>query len=85
MRPAEAVQAHLDLHAELSIAAHFQVFQLGADGFDDALNELSSALAERDLKPDAFIAPPPGQSVKLTARFDNMDSSVSLQKAGAKR
>ena len=35
----------------LSIAAHFQVFQLGADGFDDAVNELTSILKERDLKP----------------------------------
>ena len=85
MAPAEAVQAHLDLRARLSVAAHFQVFQLGADGFDDALNELRSALAERDLKPDVFIAPPLGQSVELTARFDNMDGLVSLQKAGANR
>ena len=83
--PAEAVQAHLDLRAGLSIAAHFQVFQLGADGFDDALNELKSVLAERDLKPDTFIAPLPGQSVELTARFDNMDGLVSLQKTGVNR
>jgi hypothetical protein len=55
---------------------------LGADGFDDALNELKSALMERDLKPEAFIAPPPGQSVDLTARFDNMDGLASLQTAG---
>ena len=71
MGPVEAVQAHLDLRAGLSIAAHFQVFQLGADGFDDALNELKSALAGRNLKPDEFIAPLPGMMVKLTARFDN--------------
>ena len=85
MSPAEAVQAHLDLRAKQSIAAHFQVFQLGADGFDDALNALKSALAERDLKPDAFIAPLPGRSVELTARFDNMEGLVSLQKASANR
>jgi L-ascorbate metabolism protein UlaG (beta-lactamase superfamily) len=85
MGPAEAVQAHLDLRAKLSIAAHFQVFQLGADGFDDALNELKSTLAERDLKPDAFIAPPPGQSVSLTAGFDYIDGLVSLQQVGANR
>jgi L-ascorbate metabolism protein UlaG (beta-lactamase superfamily) len=83
--PAEAVQAHLDLRAKLSIAAHFQVFQLGSDGFDDALNELRSALAERDLKPDAFITPPPGRSVELTARSGNMEGLVSLQNAAANR
>ncbi len=32
----QIVQAQLDLGAQLSIAAHFQVFQLGADGYDDA-------------------------------------------------
>ncbi len=85
MGPAEAVQAHLDLRAGISIAAHFQVFQLGFDGFDDAVNELQSVLAERDLKLNAFIAPLPGQSVSLTTGFDYMDGLVSLQKAGANR
>jgi hypothetical protein len=85
MGPAEAVQAHLDIRATLSIAAHFQVFQLGADGFDDALNELKSVLAERDLNPGAFIAPPPGQSVELTAHFDKMKGLANLQKAGENR
>ena len=85
MGPVEAVQAHLDLRAGISIAAHFQVFQLGFDGFDDAVNELRSVLAKRDLKPDAFIAPPPGQPVKLAVRFDNMDGLVSLQQVGANR
>jgi L-ascorbate metabolism protein UlaG (beta-lactamase superfamily) len=64
MGPAEAVKAHLDLGAQISIAAHFQVFQLGPDSFDDAVNELASALKERGLKPERFIAPLPGQVVK---------------------
>ena len=80
MGPAEAVQAHLDLEAGLSIAAHFQVFQLGSDGFDDAPNELKSVLAQRDLKPDAFITPLPGQPIDLTVRFDNRDGLANLQK-----
>ena len=82
MGPAEAVQAHLDLRARLSIAAHFQVFQLGVEGFDDARNELKSALARRYLKPDVFITPPPGQSVELRSRFVDMKY---LRKAGANR
>ena len=85
MGPAEAVQAHIDLRAKLSIAGHFQVFQLGADGFDDALNELKLALVERDLKPDAFIAPALGQQVKLTERFDNIGGSAGVLKVGANR
>lgn len=82
MGPAEAVQAHLDLRAGLSIAAHFQVFQLGIDGFDDARNELKLILAKRDLKADVFITPPPGQPVVLTSRFVDMKG---LQKAGVNR
>jgi L-ascorbate metabolism protein UlaG (beta-lactamase superfamily) len=62
MGPAEAVQAHIDLDAEVTIAAHFQVFQLGPDGFDDAVQELASTLKKRNLNPDAFIALSPGQS-----------------------
>lgn len=72
MGPAQAIQAHLDLKATLSIAAHFQVFQLGADGFEDALNELRSTLAERGLKPETFVAPPPGRPVELTVPFDRL-------------
>ncbi|MCE5261951.1 MAG: MBL fold metallo-hydrolase [Deltaproteobacteria bacterium] len=65
MGPAEAVQAHLDLQAGVSIAAHFQVFQLGWDAFDDAPRGLRNALVERGLPPDAFIAPLPGRFVAL--------------------
>ena len=69
MGPREAVRAHIDLNAGLSLAAHFQVFQLGWDGFDDAVHELASALKERNLKPDAFIAPAPGKAIDLTSAF----------------
>ena len=67
MGPADAVQAHLDLGARMSVAAHFQVFQLGTDGFDDAVNELAAAVKERDLPPDAFIAPTLGRAVEIVA------------------
>ncbi len=49
MGPAEAVRAHLDLGAQTSIAGHFQVFHLGTDGFDDAVNELALTLKERNV------------------------------------
>jgi L-ascorbate metabolism protein UlaG (beta-lactamase superfamily) len=84
MGPAEAVQAHMDLQAGRSIAAHFQVFQLGGDGFDDAVNELKSALAERGLEPDAFIAPSPGHSIGATARFGPMEDLLNLVEADRK-
>lgn len=63
MGPADAVQAHLDLGARVSIAAHFQVFQLGADGYDDAPSELRSAMTKRNINPESFIALLPGKWV----------------------
>jgi L-ascorbate metabolism protein UlaG (beta-lactamase superfamily) len=64
MGPAGAVKAHMDLDVHLSIAAHFQVFQLGPDGFEDAVNELNSTSKENNLKTGTFIAPVPGQFIE---------------------
>ncbi len=61
MGPQEAVQAHLDLRAETSIACHFQVFRLGWEGFEDAPQELEGALKKRGLASDRFLAPRVGQ------------------------
>lgn len=80
MGPAEAIQAHLDLGPQVSIAAHFQVFQLGADGYDDAVKELASTLQERDLKPETFVTPIPGQAIGLTTPFNGSYDLVSLEK-----
>ena len=66
MGPMEAVQAHRDLNARVSIAAHFQVFQLGSDGFDDAVNELSAVLKEYNLRREVFVTPESGQPLDLT-------------------
>lgn len=83
MGPAQAVQAHLDLGAGLSLAAHYQVFQLGADGFDDAVTELKSALAQRGLKSNEFITPPLGRALDLTARSVPGDALTDRGKADA--
>ena len=79
MGPAEAVQAHEDLGAQLSIAAHFQVFQLGPDGFYDAVNELASALKERELKPEVFIASTPGQAIELPEHYAGAGDAPNLE------
>jgi L-ascorbate metabolism protein UlaG (beta-lactamase superfamily) len=68
--PAEAVKAHIDLGTLLSIAAHFQVFRLGVEGFDDAVNVLVASLKERNLKPDTFITPVFGQAIKIAPMPD---------------
>jgi L-ascorbate metabolism protein UlaG (beta-lactamase superfamily) len=64
MGPAEAVQAHLDLGAEKSLACHYQVFQLGTDGFDEAVNELAMEMKERSIPSQAFLAPSLGRAVE---------------------
>ncbi len=78
MGPTEAIQAHIDLGASMSIAAHFQVFQLGWDGFDDAVNELSANLKMRTLAPDAFLAPTPGQPIELRTAFAGKEPPLGM-------
>ena len=85
MGPAEAVQTHLDLGAQLSIASHFQVFQLGMDGFDDAVNELSAILPKRNLHSDTFLAPLPGRAIMLTRRPPEADDPQHLETYGLNR
>ena len=43
MNPAEAVQAHLDLEASVSVGMHFGTFQLTTEGIDEPLRALEDA------------------------------------------
>jgi L-ascorbate metabolism protein UlaG (beta-lactamase superfamily) len=65
MGPADAIQAHLDLGTPVSIAAHFQVFQLGFDGFHDAVDALAASLEEHGMEPNAFVAPMFGRAISI--------------------
>jgi len=76
MGPAEAVKAHLDLGAPFTIAAHFQVFRLGIEGFDDAVTVLASTLEEHHLKPDTFVAPVLGQAIIMPPLLYVLPSTV---------
>ena len=49
MNPEEAVQAHFDLGAAGSIAMHWGVFQLTAEGIDQPATRLARALASRGI------------------------------------
>jgi L-ascorbate metabolism protein UlaG (beta-lactamase superfamily) len=79
MGPAEAVEAHLDLGATLSIAAHFKVFNLGFEGFNDAADVLASSLKEHNLKPDAFVTPMFGRAIEVPPVEDASVSPLPLQ------
>ncbi|OPX99308.1 MAG: metal-dependent hydrolase [Syntrophorhabdus sp. PtaB.Bin047] len=70
MGPAEAVQAHIDLGEPRSIAAHFQVFRLGVEGFADAPDVLAASLKEHGLPADAFILPVFGRVIEIPIVLD---------------
>ena len=63
MNPAEAVQAHLDLDARLSLAMHWTTFQLTDEAIGAPLDALIAAKQAHGLKDDVFQAPLPGQTI----------------------
>jgi L-ascorbate metabolism protein UlaG (beta-lactamase superfamily) len=54
MNPDDAVRAHLDLGARLSIAMHFATFHMTDEGMDAPLQALDLARRQRDVSPEAF-------------------------------
>ncbi|HZP75155.1 MAG TPA: MBL fold metallo-hydrolase [Pseudolabrys sp.] len=55
MYPAEAVRAHRDLGARLSIGMHFGTFQLTAEAFEQPKRDLAAALAAEGIGEHEFI------------------------------
>lgn len=55
MNPDEAVVAHKDLGAKISIGMHFGTFQLAAEAFDQPQKDLKEALEKEGLSQDSFI------------------------------
>jgi L-ascorbate metabolism protein UlaG (beta-lactamase superfamily) len=70
MNPAEAVQAHLDLDAALSIGMHFGTFQMAAEGIDEPLRALETARHERGVAPERFITLGFGETTRLSLPVD---------------
>jgi L-ascorbate metabolism protein UlaG (beta-lactamase superfamily) len=65
MNPAEAVQAHLDLEANESVAMHFGTFQMTTEGIDEPARALTDACRERNVPLSQFRIPEFGESVRL--------------------
>jgi L-ascorbate metabolism protein UlaG (beta-lactamase superfamily) len=65
MNPAEAVQAHLDLEASVSIGMHFGTFQLTTEGIDEPLRALEDACRANGLRPSEFRTIGFGASVRV--------------------
>jgi L-ascorbate metabolism protein UlaG (beta-lactamase superfamily) len=68
--PAEAVQAHVDLQARLSVPMHYGTFQLTPEGIDEPLDGLRRALRAAGLPESCFRALDFGESLRLEAHVD---------------
>jgi L-ascorbate metabolism protein UlaG (beta-lactamase superfamily) len=65
MNPAEAVDAHHDVGARLSVGMHFGTFQLTTEGIDEPLRALVEACEARGLAPEEFRTLEFGGSLRL--------------------
>jgi len=65
MDPDDAVRAHGDLRATLSIATHFGCFQLTDEGIDDPVIELASARERHGVEADRFRVLETGETLHL--------------------
>jgi L-ascorbate metabolism protein UlaG (beta-lactamase superfamily) len=54
MNPDDAVRAHKDLDAKISVATHFGCFELTDEGIDDPVIALAAARQAHDVPADAF-------------------------------
>ncbi|WP_299939594.1 MBL fold metallo-hydrolase [uncultured Microbulbifer sp.] len=63
--PFEAVQAHIDLKANLSIGMHYGTFQLSAEARKEPVELLEQAKHEAGISPSAFITLEVGQPFEL--------------------
>ena len=65
MNPAEAVQAHLDAGARLSVAMHWGAFQLTDEGREAPVRALEQARLAAGVSVEKFRALAPGESVTV--------------------
>lgn len=68
MNPDEAVQAHLDLGSQTSLAIHHGTVQLTDEAIDAPVKALSEALSARSLQPERFLVTDVGEPILLPAQ-----------------
>jgi len=62
MNPDDAVRAHLDLEASVSVGTHFGCFQLTDEGIDDPPRELVAARERYRVAPESFVVLETGET-----------------------
>jgi L-ascorbate metabolism protein UlaG (beta-lactamase superfamily) len=65
MNPEEAVRAHLDLGARMSIGTHYGCFQLTDEGIDEPVRELDAARRRHGVPEDRFRALETGETLRV--------------------
>ncbi len=68
MSPEEAVDAHLQLAARVSVASHFGTFELADDGQDEAVEVLQQVLRGKNLRGTEFRVLQFGEGCELAPR-----------------
>jgi L-ascorbate metabolism protein UlaG (beta-lactamase superfamily) len=81
MSPEQAVEAHLQLGARISIASHFGTFRLADDGQDEPVEHLQRALTDRDCDDRDFWVMGFGEGRELAARKENDSTDESAELA----
>jgi L-ascorbate metabolism protein UlaG (beta-lactamase superfamily) len=83
MNPEDAVRAHLDLNAKVSVGTHFGCFQLTDEGIDDPPLELAAARERHGVSPGAFQVLETGETRLFEGQtFGSNISSNSPSSAG---
>jgi L-ascorbate metabolism protein UlaG (beta-lactamase superfamily) len=77
MNPDDAVRAHLDLDAKVSVATHFGCFQLTDEGIDDPPLELAAACERLGVSTDAFQVLETGETRLFDGQGDVFTANTS--------
>ncbi len=78
MSPDEAVAAHLQLGARVSIASHFGTFALADDGEDEPVERVHEVLRQTDLRGTEFWVMSFGQTAQLPTQSSPVRASEEL-------
>ncbi|MCI0415766.1 MBL fold metallo-hydrolase [bacterium] len=68
--PEEAVNVHLDLKSEISIAMHYGTFPLGDDGQNEPVNDLKQSMRRYDIGQDEFLILKEGSSYEIARKVE---------------
>jgi L-ascorbate metabolism protein UlaG (beta-lactamase superfamily) len=77
MNPEDAVRAHVDLGAQVSVGTHFGCFQLTDEGIDDPPLELAAARERHAVSPAAFQVLETGETRIFAGQGEAFGSNLS--------